>query len=638
MRRETFRGAGGGLMIFVFVLLISLPAQAMDKSVAENPLLYYRGNAKPDLPANVIDSLVCRVGRVYNRIGNSTVERATGINDQCILLGDDRLEYPSMRRQVPAVYAGNNDYLYLATFRVGRGTKLVHFSSDTSPGIDVTSTSVDSTAISLFDTYFSISDQSPLIGPLDKFNVEVHQRTHAWSEGYRADFLIYDYEVLNLNATNLDSIYIGFHADCDLSVPEGGQGAQAYSRDDLVYWFRDSILVDGVWDREQISYMYDGDNPNVAGDDTGGNKIPKESTGYIGSRLLYCPPIMGVTDTLHYSTIQQGSTWWDWNSDPATDADWMAKFTNPEWSPPPPSVHDYRFLQKLGPFVIPAHDSIRIVLGFGVGEGLDGLRSNLNWADQLFRHSQSADFGYKWLGPSAPPVPNFTLTESLSPDTPYVDISWDSTAQYTPDPATGEFDFEGYRVYRKTGSHGVFELLMDCDTTDELGRNTGLAHSYRDHDIFNGFQYFYVVTAYDKGNPAAGIESFESGMSGTKSVEPGSYVKTADEATTGIHVVPNPFVKSSPYGFGFSPDKINPATERLMFVNLPDTAHVTVTVFSLTGDEIIKLVKSDIYKTVIDWDLISKSSQDVVPGMYLYVVESDKPGFKNFIGKFLVIR
>jgi hypothetical protein len=91
-------------------------------------------------------------------------------------------------------------------------------------------------------------------------------------------------------------------------------------------------------------------------------------------------------------------------------------------------------------------------------------------------------------------------------------------------------------------------------------------------------------------------------------------------------------------GFGFTPTSNNPALERIIFVNLPQSNNVTVTVFSLTGDEIIKLRKSDPQARTLDWDLITKSTQKVVAGVYMYVVESDAPGFKNFIGKFMVVR
>ncbi len=621
MRRELYRGSGRMLIVLGLILAFSMSALAMKKEMADNPLLGHGGLAKPELSQEV----VCQVGTVFNRITNSTVEKFSGTNDWTILTGDDAAIMPSMKRQVPSNYAAINNYLYFASFRVGIGSKLVHFSTDTSPGITVKSTNSDTTAISQYDTYYSISDQSPLVGSVDKINVEAHCNTYAWSESYRSNFIVYDYWILNLNADTLQPLIMAFHADCDVSTAEGGSGAQAWSRDDLVDYYRNDAT------KEYISYMYDGDNPNVAGDDNGGNKIPKESTGYIGSRLLFCPARIGDTQT----GIQAGHGWWDWNSDPGSDADWMRLMSDGLWLSPPPSVHDYRFLQKLGPFAIPPNDSIRIVFAFGVGEGLQGLRTDLGWADSLYRHSINAAYGYRWLGPSAPASPTI---DSLVPGDRQVRLTWDSVAETTPDPATGEIDFEGYRLWRKTGSTGNWTLLLESDVIDDIGLNTGLVHEYLDTDVSNGFQYYYVVTAYDRGNPAIGIESFESGKSGARNVEPGLNVGTEGEAKSGIHVVPNPFVLSSPVGFGFTPTNTNPSLERILFVNLPQTPSVTITIFSLTGDEVIKLSKADPLSRTLDWDLITKSRQKVVAGVYMYVVESDAPGFKNFIGKFMVVR
>jgi hypothetical protein len=615
-----FRGLGGMLMILGLLMIVSVPALAANRQVAENPLLRLPAYAKPALAVEVN----CNVGSVHNRITNSTVEKATGTNDWTILMGDDNADLPSMIWTTPSNYAAVNHYLYFASFRVGIGERLVHFSTDTSPGLEVKSSNTDTTAISLFDTYFTISDQSPLVGPADRINVEAHCKSYAWSESYRDDFIIYDYWVLNLNDTTMTNVYVGIHADCDISVPEGGSGAQAYSRDDLPDYYRDDAT------REYISYMYDGDNPTVAGDDIGGNKIPKECTGFIGTRLLYSPPMIGDT----VPGIQSGHGWWDWNSDPGTDADWMRLIRDGLWLDPPPSVHDYRYLQKMGPFNIGANDSVRFVFAFGVGEGIEGLRSNLDWAYQLFLHSQDSTFGFRWLGPSAPVSPTFTVIE---PGDRQVHLEWDSVAESSVDPATGEQDFEGYRLWRRTGGQGSWTLLLESDLVNEIGLNTGIVHSYTDRDVVNGFQYFYAITAYDRGNPAEGIESFESGRSGAVNVEPGLNVGTADEAISGIHVVPNPFVLSSPVGFGFNPSNDNPSQERVMFVNLPANASGTVTVYSLTGDKVIELQKAFDQRTV-SWDLITRSRQKVVAGVYLYVVESDASGFEDFIGKFMVVR
>jgi len=74
-----------------------------------------------------------------------------------------------------------------------------------------------------------------------------------------------------------------------------------------------------------------------------------------------------------------------------------------------------------------------------------------------------------------------------------------------------------------------------------------------------------------------------------------------------------------------------------MFVNLPANANATVTIFSLTGDKIIDIPKQ-FSETVVNWDLITKSRQKIVAGVYLFVVESDAEGFEDFIGKFMVVR
>ena len=609
MRKTISREILAILLSIGLSAILFLPALAMDKDVAENPLLRHEGLAKPAVSQEV----VCDVGYVWNRITNSTIEKATGTNDWTVLLGDDSAELPSMVWLNPSIYS-NNLYLYFGSLRIGRGNKLVHFSTDTSPGIEIASSNSDPTAISHFDSYFEISDQSPLVPDVDRFNVMVHERSYAWSETYRDDFIIYDYQIINMNETTLDSIFVSLHADCDVSGAGGGDGTQGFWRDDKVGYYRDDAT------KEYISYMYDSDNPTIAGDDTGGKFIPKESTGYIGSRLIYCPPVMGSSEP----SVQSGHGWWDWNSDPGNDADWMLLMSDGRWLDDPPSPHDYRFLQKLGPFEIPANDSIRIVFGFGIGEGLTGMRANLAWADSLFK--------LDWVGPSAPATPNFTLV----PGDRQVQINWDDFAEITPDPATGVLDFEGYRVWRRTGQSGDWTLLMECDLVDNIGHNTGIVRSYLDTDVSNGFQYSFVVTAFDKGEPENGIESFESGRSTAQLVQPGLEVGTRNAEESGIHVVPNPFVKSSPTGFGFTPDQSNPAEERILFVNLPEQGEAKVTVFSLTGDEIISLIKDPGLKA-ISWDLITKSRQKVVAGVYLYVVESPELS-DDFIGKFMVVR
>jgi hypothetical protein len=103
-------------------------------------------------------------------------------------------------------------------------------------------------------------------------------------------------------------------------------------------------------------------------------------------------------------------------------------------------------------------------------------------------------------------------------------------------------DFEGYRVYRATdpafldaklitdgfGVARLYKPIAQFDLNDGikgfdpvgysgvqfyLGDDTGLAHSYTDEGVVNGQRYFYAVTAYDFGFPAANIAPTETPIS-----------------------------------------------------------------------------------------------------------------------------
>ncbi len=128
------------------------------------------------------------------------------------------------------------------------------------------------------------------------------------------------------------------------------------------------------------SYMYDGDDPSTPLFDVGEEGY---STGYIGATLIYAPPSPSDSvwvengDTLRM-VLPAGHAWWDWEHDPVTDADLYAALQG--WGQrimaPPNAVFEYRFLLSAGPFDIPDGDTIYVVYGVGVGEGLNGGDEN----------------------------------------------------------------------------------------------------------------------------------------------------------------------------------------------------------------------------------------------------------------------
>jgi len=559
-----------------------------------------------------VGSTVINIGNVKCYFTNSHITKLGGV-EQTFLIGADDASEPSMTWEDSGY--PDNHYLYFGLVRFATLNDNIYFNSLTSN--DWTVIQNDPDQVAPYIVKFSMTDE--LAGSL-KRDITASQTVYAWSESYRDDFYIIEYEVTNTGTNDYTDFYAWMHMDCDISAAGGGSGVQAYYRDDLPNYF---VGTDLNGKPETISYMYDGDNPNISGDDTGGNRIPKESLGYIGSRILECPPLVG-DETGETANQQSGHQWWDWNSDPTnTGPEFYNLAKLQDFKTIPGSPHDYRYMQTLGPFELDAGQTIKIVFGYGIGPGLDGLRENLQWAYDLYWN----DF----QGPAAPTRPNMTLTAGDGMNT----VTWDSVSEHSRDPLTGEKDFEGYRLYRSLDK-SAWTLLGEWDIVNNVGNNTGLPlfnpdglYEYVDTDVTNGYLYYYSVTAFDRGSSS--LASLENGKSIEYSAQPGSKTTGNSVDEDLIRVVPNPFIVKAPWDF--TPTQDNPAEERIQFQNVPVNSKVTV--FNLAGDMIIELQQEG-DQGWVDWDLITRNRQKIVSGLYLYVVEP--PEGDNFIGKFVVVR
>ena len=170
-----------------------------------------------------------------------------------------------------------------------------------------------------------------------------------------------------------------------------------------------------------LSYMWDGDSPASAGDDSGEPLMPVYCNGFVGWRLLdvWVSRAGGGTErpcAVYGCDIPLSHQWWNWESDPGTDAekyafmwgvnpdlsgehsgpaymsDWVGNPNAPDAiepvNPGPfPFVYDnpmalgypvfdYRILQSVGPLELADGDTLHIVGGWVAGLGLDGLRLN----------------------------------------------------------------------------------------------------------------------------------------------------------------------------------------------------------------------------------------------------------------------
>ncbi len=211
------------------------------------------------------------------------------------------------------------------------------------------------------------------------------------------------------------------------------------------------------------------------------------------------------------------------------------------------------------------------------------------------------------------------------------------------------------------------------DSAFALGssRKVGRAHypvgryTYADHQVKNGFLYFYSVTAFD----STGFNQSKVELNGRRSAveAEGVVPQLSANVERGVWVVPNPYrglkaIQDRPSAWDLTPNASDPTGTHIDFLGLP-SGKWTIKIFTLSGDWVVAINSDDPVNastrgaTIIDgqghahpnvnrqqdtpndgqarWNLISRNGQDIVSGIYLFTVESRK-GTQR--GKFVVIR
>jgi len=169
----------------------------------------------------------------------------------------------------------------------------------------------------------------------------------------------------------------------------------------------------------------------------------------------------------------------------------------------------------------------RFTIALIMGENKDDAIRNKAIMQDIY------DRNYRFLTPPIQP----TLISNVSDRS--VQLYWNSSAENSKDELLGK-DFNGYRLYKSTdpkfldiktisdafGNALLFKPLAIFDKVDSLtgfhpipfpetgvhydmGKDSGLRHSYRDTWVDNGRTYFYAVTAIDAGND---WDFFERGL------------------------------------------------------------------------------------------------------------------------------
>jgi hypothetical protein len=174
-------------------------------------------------------------------------------------------------------------------------------------------------------------------------------------------------------------------------------------------------------------------------------------------------------------------------------------------------------------------------------------------------------------------------------------------------------------------------------------------YEYVDDRVHNGFIYFYSVTATDHLLDLSGSEPQIAGK-GVGGDPTGSFVhavpgfpaQTAEQRLrhgSEVFVYPNPVTRDALAEFQqLYPNADDPTGVRIMFANLPQ-ARNRITIYTLDGDLVAEIAHDgrEGYGQA-SWNLVTRNGQQIVSGLYLYVVESEDSRFEDFIGKFAVIR
>ncbi len=200
-------------------------------------------------------------------------------------------------------------------------------------------------------------------------NVEVTQRTYAWSYPYAEDFILFDYSIRNIGRFPLKQLYIGIAVDAD-AYHLSNQGGQGSWLDDIC-GYKEAIpspFWPGFEDTIRVAWVADND-----GDPHEGAYNFTSTTGVTATRVIRTP-----SDSLKYSF-----NWWVTGYTPQLD-----------WGPR--QVTDDKPYRDFGPnFGTPLGDRNKYYM----------LRTEEIDYDQLECAVPHTDRG--WLGAPASTAPDF---------------------------------------------------------------------------------------------------------------------------------------------------------------------------------------------------------------------------------------
>jgi len=342
------------------------------------------------------------------------------------------------------------------------------------------------------DSYCVYSDSN---NSKEILGLVVAQTGYTYGVKFAQNIIFYKFEVINKGKKRLDSLYFAMYCDIDVGNVSGGVPEYA---DDKIGFNKD----------KNILYFYDAKGYS--------REWPDGKTGYFGVAFLKTPKVngveLGITD-MHYNvydddrdidSIQYGimSSSPSLYNNPTLGPKYfhLGSSTNLHYDDPntiPPSGLDIVATISSGPYFLEVGDTLVFITAIVAGDNYDDMMKYLDNAYKIVEY----DFEI-----SKPPE---TPTLSGIAGDKRVILFWDDKAERSKDNFSGEYDFEGYRVYRSLDKGVNWQKLADFDIPNKIGLDAGLQYAYVDTSVVNGIEYWYCVTAYDRGDTLVGM-SLES--------------------------------------------------------------------------------------------------------------------------------